>query len=392
MRFLHTSDWHIGKKTENAERLPEQADVLDEICEIAERENVDAVLVAGDVFDTFIPSAEAERLFFDKVVKLAENRAVIIISGNHDDATRLCASAPLAAKYGVYFSGNVNVDGNASAVSGGRVSRVKLTGSGEGFVTIRNDASEEVYIGLLPYSTEARFRERSTEDSYSERIAGWMEKCFEGNVRGLPQILVAHVFAMGGSTSEGEREISLGGAKAIDKKRFPSAAYTALGHLHKRQVMDRERNIIYSGSILQYAFDEVNIEKSVTVFDLSRGEVNGLHTVPLTRGKRLARLSAVSVSQAAELLDNYKDTYVELTLKLKIPLNREENAYLHTAFPNVISLRLELIGAERGDVKGRKQLGDDKLFIECYKKQYGEEPEKELTELFLSLLSEVNER
>ena len=390
MRILHTSDWHIGKKTENTDRLPEQAEVLDEICDIADREKVELVLVAGDVFDTFIPSAEAEELFYRKVVKLAKGRAVVIISGNHDDATRLCASAPLANVHGVYFAGNINIDGNA--VSGEVESPVKVTGSGEGYITLKNAAGEEVYIGMLPYPTEARFRERATEESYSERIVGWLNKCFENNVRSLPQILVAHLFTLGGLTSDGEREISLGGAKAVEKGKFPPAAYTALGHLHKRQVIDKERNIIHSGSILQYAFDEVNVEKSVTVFDLIGGAAENLKVVPLEKGKRLARLSAVSVSQAAELLKNYKNNLVELTLKLKSPLNREENAYLRSEFPNVISLKLELSGGENRVIKGRKELGDGELFIECYKKQYDAEPEKELTELFLSLLSEVNEK
>ncbi|MBP5307508.1 MAG: exonuclease subunit SbcD [Clostridia bacterium] len=390
MKILHTSDWHIGKKTENYDRLPEQAEVLDEICDIADRENVELVLVAGDDFDTFVPSSEAEELFYEKIVKLASGRAVIVISGNHDDATRLCASAPLAVKQGVYFAGNVNTDDNASAKKSG--GGVELTGSGEGYVTVSNVSGEEIYVGMLPYPSEARFREKNSGETHAQKIAGWMKKCFAGNVKNLPAVFVSHLFTVGGLTSDGEREISLGGAKAVDKASFPETLYTALGHLHKRQVIDKEKNVIYSGSVLQYAFDEVNVEKSVTVFEIKKGAVTDLHVVPLTRGKRLARLSATSVQQAAQLLKNYENYLVELTLKLKSPINREENAYLHTEFPNVISLKLELpVGVERG-VKGRKEMNDETLFNEYYKKQYGDEPEKELTRLFLSLLTEVNEK
>ena len=116
MRILHTSDWHIGKKTENFERLPEQREVLDEIASVADAENVELIIVAGDVFDTFIPSAEAEQTFFDKIRLLSEKRPVVIIPGNHDDATRLCASSAFAGKNNVFFFENVNEDSNAPFV------------------------------------------------------------------------------------------------------------------------------------------------------------------------------------------------------------------------------------------------------------------------------------
>jgi len=388
MRFLHTSDWHIGKKTENVERLQEQAEVLDEICDIANREGVEVVLVSGDVFDTFVPSSDAEELFYEKIVKIAQNRIVLIISGNHDDATRLCASAPLAGKHGVYFAGNVNVN----RITDKNLSRpVVVSESGEGFCVVKNTKGEEVYIGMLPYPNEARFREKSTEQSHVERIGGWMDKCMASNEKNLPSILVSHLFTLGGIVSDGEREISLGGAKAVPKERFPKADYVALGHLHKRQVVDKSRNVIYCGSILQYAFDEVNVEKSVTVFDLNKEGVSELHTVALTKGRRLAKISACSVDDAITLLNNYLNYYVELTLKLKSPLNREESNNLHENFPNVISLKLEVQSQTDRQVRGRKELSDSKLFIECYKAKYGEEPDKELTELYLSLLAEVDE-
>ena len=99
MNILHTSDWHIGKRLMDRERLPEQIEALDELAVICERERVDLVLVAGDVFDTYMPSAEAEEVFFRAVKKLAgSSRAVVIVSGNHDDGVRLAASAPLAAE------------------------------------------------------------------------------------------------------------------------------------------------------------------------------------------------------------------------------------------------------------------------------------------------------
>ena len=389
MKIMHTSDWHIGKKTENHDRLPEQAAVLDEICEIAQREGVELVLIAGDVFDTYVPSSDAEELFYEKVTKLAAGRAAVIIPGNHDDATRLCATSPLAERNGIYFSGNIHGRTFANEKSDGSIYPCE---SGEGYAIFKNAEGEEVYLGLLPYPTEARFREKSDDATYSEKMVGWMNNCLCHNTRKLPQILVSHLFALGGVTTSGEREISLGGAKAVDKNDFPECDYIALGHLHKRQVIDGKKNIIYSGSILQYAFDEVNVEKSVTVFDISADGVKNLHVVPLVSGKRLAKISACSVEQAKEILRGYENYLVELTLKLKSPLNREENAFLHSECPNVISLKLEVESTGEGSVRGRRELSDGMLFEECYKKQYGVAPDDDLKELYLSLLEEVSGR
>lgn len=397
MRILHTSDWHIGKKTENFERLPEQREVLDEIASVADAENVELIIVAGDVFDTFIPSAEAEQTFFDKIRLLSEKRPVVIIPGNHDDATRLCASSAFAGKNNVFFFENVNEDSNApfvvnsiDSVSSDN-SAAKLIGSGCGYAIFENNKGEKTYIGALAYPTEARFKEKSSGESYSERICGWLNKAMEGNVDKLPSVLVSHVFTVGGQTTDGEREISLGGAKAVDPSVFPECDYVALGHLHKRQVVSKSRKTIYSGSILQYSFDEINVEKSVTVFDLTKNGVENLKIVPLTKGKKLAKISCASVEDCAKILPGYRDYLVELTLKLVSPLTRDENVYLRGEFPQIVSLKLEFAGSDEHVKKGRKELSDEQLFNECYKKKYGAYPDDKLKELFLSLMAEIDE-
>ena len=106
MKILHTSDWHIGKRLADRERLPEQDAVLLEIGAICEREGVDLLIVAGDIFDTYVPSAEAEELFYRRIKEMAQGRTVVLISGNHDDGVRLCAAAPFALEHGVYLFGN----------------------------------------------------------------------------------------------------------------------------------------------------------------------------------------------------------------------------------------------------------------------------------------------
>lgn len=388
MRILHTSDWHIGKKTENKDRLDDQSAVIDEIIGICDAEKVDLAIIAGDIFDTFVPYSEAEELFFDKISTLSGRCGVLIIPGNHDDPVRLAASAPFASSKNVYLMQNSSfvVNKNVSPVG------VAVTDWGKNYICFKSTDGQEVYIGALPYPTEARLKEKSSGEDYADRVEVWMKECFSNNVKALPQILVTHLFAMGGVTSDSEREISLGGARIIDKSRFPDAIYTALGHLHKRQVIDSKRNIIYSGSILQYSFDEVNVDKSVTIFDVMNNELTNLHHVILTKGKRLARLSFDSFESAMVYLPRYCDSLVELTLKLKNPLNREETSILSTNYPNVVSLKIELQGNRENVVRGRRNLSDENLFKACYLKENGSEPSEDVVKLFLELICEVEEK
>ena len=250
MKFLHTSDWHIGKKLEGRSRIEEQREALKSLVDVAKNEHVDVVLVAGDVFDTFTPSAEAEQLFFDCVSALsALGSAVVIIAGNHDDPVRLSASAALAEKCNVYFYGEERTLFNDEN------SLVKCEKRGKDYIVFsKND--EKVYVALLPYPTELRMKEKLNEDeSYTDKVKRYIGEAVAKNTDNLPVVLVAHLFMLGGEKSEGERSIDLGGARIVPPSVIgENVIYSALGHLHKRQVVSRERNIIFSGYLLQYAF------------------------------------------------------------------------------------------------------------------------------------------
>ncbi|MBP5193138.1 MAG: exonuclease subunit SbcD, partial [Clostridia bacterium] len=342
----------------------------------------------------YTPSAEAERVFFDAVAKMSESSAVALIPGNHDDATRLCASSPFGERSGAYFFGEASEENSA-------LLRAKTTDSarkgawarekGEGYAIFENAAGEKVYLAALPYPTEARLKERASDIPYTDRVAGWLSDCLAANTEGLPAVLMTHVFTVGGLTTEGEREISLGGARAVDKNSIPEVAYVALGHLHKRQVVSASRNIIYSGSILQYSFDEVGVEKSVTVFDISASGAKNIRKIPLTQGRRLARLFFTSYEDALQALPAYSDHVTELTLGLKSPLNREENDYLAKNYPRM-KLVIRIEGEASFASRERREMDDRELFIGCYKKQFGADPADELTALYLEILMEAEEK
>lgn len=381
MNILHTSDWHIGKRLMDRERLPEQIAALDEIARICDERAVDLVLVAGDVFDTYMPSAEAEQAFFHAISRIAgERRAVVLISGNHDDGVRLAASAPLAAQEGIYlFGGGQEI----ADCGGGRP--VRAVAAGEGYLVVENAQGERVYINALPYPNEARLKEEKTEESYADKLRRRIERGDAGFTGGMPHILLSHLFVAGGKVSESERDIDLGGARAVPVSLFEGFDYVALGHLHKPQKFGG--NVRYCGSLLQYSFDERE-DKQVILLHTQGERILSVEEIGLTAGKRLIRLEEKDVLRAAALLKQYEGAYIELTLYLNAPLTSQETQMLRAANEGLVSLIVRTQGQSVLPAIKRSTLSSGELFTEYYRSVYGEAPARELTEAFLALLEE----
>ena len=383
MRILHTSDWHVGKRLMGRERLTEQAEVLDEIAAICDRERIELVLLAGDVFDTYTPSAEAEELFFSKIKRIAgEDRAVLIISGNHDDGVRLSAVSPLSHEQGVYIVGN----SRAPIPVRNTARKTKPIRSGKGYAVFENERGERAFVSTLPYPNEARFKEERSDLPYVERIKQWIAEGESGNTDGDPSVFLAHIFVAGGKVSDSEREIDLGGARAIPVEALPNSDYIALGHLHKKQHMGKNF-CYYSGSPLQYSFDE-SADKGVKAFDLTKKGVENLRDVPLTKGKKLVRLQAENADAAVSVLQNYPGELVEMKLILTSPLTSADAAKLAEC-SNLVSLVTEVRAEHELELESRKGLSDEELFDSFYRSAYNAEPRAELKTLFLATLSEL---
>ena len=380
MKILHTSDWHIGKRLSGRDRLDEQRAALDEIAAICDAEKVDLVLVAGDVFDTFLPSAEAEDAFYSAAKKIAgTDRCMLIISGNHDDNIRLTAATALSEELGIYVYGNA---GHIPKLCGGR--RVYPVEAGANHIVFRT-GEEEVFFNVLPYPNETRLKEdKNPDEKFLDKMVRWMNVGQAENKKNLPSVFLSHLFIAGGSVSEGEREIDLGGARAVPLSALPPCDYTALGHLHKRQSF--KNNVVYSGSILQYAFDEAGTKKSVVLFDIGKEGVKEMRRVELHAGKQLVRLQANGVSDAADLVRKYPDCYIELTIFLKEPLLASQVRELREANPGIVQF-LPQVTQEGEGMKGvsLRQLSDSELFRTFYRKKFAQEPSDDLTELFLSM-------
>ncbi len=362
------------------ERLPEQREVLDEIVSLCDERGVELVLIAGDVFDTYLPPAEAEELFFDAVKRLSSGRAVVIVAGNHDDGVRLSASAPLAGERGIYIFGGHNTP---SAGGGGPVCALE---TGRSYIVIGNGAGERVYINVLPYPNEARLKETKSDETYAEKAARWIAGGDEHYDGTSPHILLTHLFAAGAQVSSSERDISLGGARAVPREILPDFGYTALGHIHKFQKM--AARAYYSGSILQYSFDEANTEKCVLLLETKGSDVAISEKIPLRSGKKLVRLEADGAGSAIDLLKMYEGAFIELTLHLSSPLTAAETEALRGANEGLVSLKTEVAGGETESVISRAELGAGDLFTQYYRSMYGEDPDGGLKELFLQLLGE----
>lgn len=281
MRLLHTSDWHLGRSFHGASLLEEQAAVMARIVELAQEGEVDAVLIAGDIYDRAIPPAEAVQLFNDTLAKLRHSgAAVIAIAGNHDSHVRVSIYDPLLSAFGVSIRGEVR-----------RAHEPVL-------VSPRRDGSP-VAIYPLPYLDPTVDGPALSGDSPSpssrlrhEDVTRLALARIRQDLQGRPShrsVLLAHTFVAGGDSCESERELTVGNVDRVSVDTFAGFDLVALGHLHRPQELDGPR-LAYCGSPLPYSFSEEQHRKSVRLIELSAAGVPSVETVALNVGRPLATI------------------------------------------------------------------------------------------------------
>ncbi len=400
MKILHTADLHLGKKLNRASRLDEQRAVIKEIAEIADREDVDVILIAGDIFDASVPPAEAERVFYRSILTLAERgRAVIALAGNHDDERRLCAAKPLADLQGIVLAGELDF----SALGGETLSdptpppslyaladaadylqkqRIKITGRFGGVTAEKG--GERVNIALVPYPSEGRLSRWFEQDytvPYAERVKAALEKACGFFTDDAYNILCTHLFLTKSDTAE-----ALGGLAALPISVLPiSADYVALGHVHKHFRVSKTPIAEYSGSPAQYAYDESRT-KSVNIVDTEKRTIS---QVVLASGKKLTEAEADNFEECMARLDFYEDDYVRIKYGGD-PLGKEETAAIkaHKAFNDLV-----VTSSMREDVtiERRAHLSDGEIFDMYYAFRSGKQPSAELKAAFLELMEELKD-
>ena len=321
MRFLHTADLHIGKRVNEFSMLEDQEYILRQILKTADKEQVEAVLIAGDVYDKQVPSAEAVRLFDWFLTQLNSRKLpVFVIGGNHDSVERLSFGAQIMEESGVYLTQSYD----------GKVVPVRL-----------EDEYGPVNLWMLPFLKPAmvkRFfpeQEIVTYQDALETVIGNMELNREER-----NLLIAHQFVTGAVTggSEDSVEVFVGGVENVDASVFADFDYVALGHIHRAQSAGGEQ-IRYSGTPLKYSFSKIRHEKSVTIAELKEKGSLTVHQEPL---KPLHDMREIRGSyEELVLRENYQGTDLEdylhviLTDENDIP---DVIGRLRSIYPNIMKL------------------------------------------------------
>jgi exonuclease SbcD len=380
MRFLHTADWHVGKQIRGRSRLDEFEAALDQVVEVAVEERVDAVLVAGDLYEHGAPSPEADALVFEALVRLrAEGVRVVAIPGNHDSPARLEALTTLLAPLGIAV-----------------VPRVRRPGEG-GIVEIPSrDGTELAQVACVPFVPERRFADaaalfESTESwyaSYAEGMGELLAAMARGFRPGAVHVLLAHLYTDGALLGGGERELTIGMAYAVSPSRLPgTAAYVALGHVHRPQrVRGAPTAARYAGSLIQLDFGEVDQRKSVAVVEASPGRPATVREVPLTAGRRLLDVRG-TLDQLPALADGAGDAYLRVFVRTEGPTPGLADR-VRDLLPNALDVVLEY---ERRDQPPRQapvaSLSPRDQFVAYHRAQHGADPSPELLEAFDEVLA-----
>lgn len=364
MRLLHTSDWHLGRTFHGASLLEEQAAAMARIVAIAREGEVDAVLIAGDLYDRAIPPAEAVRLFNDTLAQLRDTgAAVVAIAGNHDSHVRVSVYDPLLSALGVTIRGDVRRCHQPVLVSprrgGPPVAIYPLPYLDP---TVDGEALEEIPAGATAAATLAP----AASDPAAAPVSGRLRheevtRLALARIRrdlqarpGHRSVVVAHTFVAGGETSESERDLTVGNVDRVSVEAFAGFDAVALGHLHRPQELDGAR-LAYCGSPLPYSFSEEGLPKSVRLLELGPSGGPTVEPVPLNVGRPLA-----TVEGPIERLLRDPELEGAVGARVRVILTDEAlplqaKARLQRRFPHIAELRHRPPHVERFSISERHQ-------------------------------------
>lgn len=397
MKILHTADWHLGKHLGNLSRHNEQVEVLNEICEIAEREAVDVVLIAGDLFDNPNPPTESIELFYKTLKRLSNNglRAVVAIAGNHDSPDRIEAPDPLARECGIILLGYPYTQPTVFELTTG----LAVTHSDKGFLNIQlPHCQTPLRLLLTPFINEVRLKRalstQNVEENLRQLLAqNWHELAqkyllTEGGVN----VLMSHLFVMkqGGTPPEepeNERAIYVGDSSAIYSNAFPAVIqYVAMGHLHRQQEIEGGFcPVVYSGSPLAYSFAEENQEKYVMLLHAEASQPIDYERIRLTKTRKIHHARFESVETALTWLQAHQEDIVQLTISSEHYLSHADVRRLNDAHNFIINIipdikNSESINYQQKEVDLEKNIYE--IFDNFFEHQKNQKPNKALQTLF----------
>ena len=377
MKLFHLSDLHIGKRVNEFSMIEDQKYILKRILDLADEEKPDGIILAGDIYDKQIPSAEAVQVFDEFITRLAgRSIPVFIISGNHDSAERLAFGGRLLNSRGIYLS----------PVYDGSVTKIPL-----------KDQYGTVWIHLLPFirpSTVRHVFENEADlvtdvQTAAETVIRHMEIDLKDR-----NILVAHQFVTGASRCESE-DVQVGGLDNIDAAVFTPFDYTALGHIHSPQNVGTDR-VRYCGTPLKYSFSEVDQEKSITVVELEKKGTVRTSLLPLKplRDMRKLRGTYLELTDRSFYRDMNREDYIQVTLTDEddVPDGLQK---LRVIYPNIMQLLYDNQRTKTTQEVDAAQAVEKKtemeLFYEFYELQNNQPMTKQQKDFAEQLIREIKE-
>ncbi|HGF4912609.1 TPA: exonuclease SbcCD subunit D [Vibrio parahaemolyticus] len=377
MKFIHTSDWHLGRQFHNVSLLEDQQAVLEQLIQYIENNQVDAVIVAGDVYDRSVPPTIAIELLNRVVKRICGelNTPMILISGNHDGAERLGFGSEQMKRSGLHIISNF--EDMLTPV----VIETKAAGHVAFYGMPYNDPEQVRYVYKEPVSTH---------DEAHKLLAEKITEQFQSEHR---NILISHCFVDGAIESESERPLSIGGSDRVSHEHFLNFDYVALGHLHQPQKKGEEY-IRYSGSLMKYSFGEQNQKKGFTLVEIGKDGFIGAEHIELTAPHEM-RIVEGELEQILEWgkTDPKNEDYLLVRLMDKHAiLNPMEK--LRTVYPNVLHLEKPgmLIGVEQEMAQAKLARSEIDMFKDFFAEAQDSELSNEQEQAISDIIKQLSQQ
>lgn len=408
MRILHTADWHLGRLFYNEHLTTDQAHILDhQFFPLLKEEQIDLVVLSGDVFDRSVPPIEAIELWDSVLHRLAfsENIPMVAISGNHDSGPRLAMGHSAWETHGIHLLGHAHQGINPIsfqdaygqldvwALPYGEVRDMQSALNRQGVVNSDNSSykgNDEISVvgtAECALGVDTNKYNWTIADAY-EHWSYYAKRCSKGH----RSLCMAHAFVAGGAESESERPLLVGGSGQVPTTVFKDFTYTALGHLHRPQRIGVD-HIRYSGSLLTYSFDEVGYSKSFTIVDIDGKGATTISEIPIVGRRQFVSLTGYFDDLLADesLHTRHHNDYVEVRLLDTAPVV-DGMRRLRKVFP--YCMRLELVGRmevvrDTTGAKRFKELNEKDLFAQFAKEARNEELSQEELEYMEGLWHRV---
>jgi exonuclease SbcD len=416
MRIIHTSDWHLGQYFYGKSRANEHQQFLTWLLEQIEQHHVDAVIVAGDIFDTGTPPSYAREMYFDFIAQISKlNCSLIMLAGNHDSVAMLNESKQVLASLSVQVIASAEPDNITQQV-----------------ITIKNSEGEpQALLCAIPFIRPRdviKSKEGQSSDDkkqyLQQAISDYYQQSFDYakkiktnlNNQNIPIIATGHLTTVGVTTSDSVRDIYIGTLEAFPANAFPEADYIALGHIHKPQKVAKSEHIRYCGSPIPLSFDEAKQHKQVLMVDFEYGKLTKVTGVVVPRFQAMAMVKTNLdnlVADVKQLVSEQESLLSEnLTAeksKLWLDIEIESADYLNDLHQQIVQLTQDLpieILLIRRSKKARQQMNSstdktvlteltlDEVFakrleLETWQTEQQQAQEQRLTSLFKTVVNEL---